>query len=311
MAFGDMPLSFHGSASRPWMLGTGPWDNTAAFTADSRRASANYFETLGIRVLRGRPLGPSDDENAPLVAVVNDAFVRRFVPGQDVIGVPLQAAGSILTIVGVVDDVRILRPTLAPRPAVYTSLAQMPTTYFSIAVRTPNETVVARAVRDLVRQIDADTPVAGVASMAGRLANAEARRRFYLAMMVLFGGLAGVLAAFGVYSVTAHVARLRRRELTIRLALGARPRSLQALVLRQGILPVSLGVAAGVLAAWWVTAFLQANPVFRSLLYEVTPQDPWTFAAVAVGLFVVALLACWLPARTVNRLEPISVLKSE
>jgi hypothetical protein len=293
------------------MLGTGAWDNTAAFTADSRRVSANYFEMLGIRILRGRSLLPRDDVNAPLVAVVNEAFVRRFGEGQEVIGLPLQAAGSIFTVVGIVDDVRILRPTLAPRPAVYTSLVQMPTPRLSIAVRTPNEDAVARAVRDAIRRIDADTPLAGVASMNRRLASSEARRRFYLAMMSLFGGLAGMLAAFGVYSVTTHVVGLRRRELTIRLALGAHPKGLKVLLVRQGVLPVALGVAAGVVVARWVTTLLQANPAFRSQLYEVRPQDPWTFAAAAVALFLVALLACWLPARAVNRLEPISVLKSD
>jgi ABC-type antimicrobial peptide transport system permease subunit len=181
----------------------------------------------------------------------------------------------------------------------------------SIAVRTPRQAIVDRALRDVIRQLDPDMPLLGVASVDDRLAQGEARRRFYLATVVVFGALAGTIAAFGVYGVTAHVTRLRRRELAIRLALGARSVSLKAIVLRQGLWPAALGVAAGIVAAGWMTQLLHANPVFRSQLYQVTPRDPWTFALAAIGLLVIAALACWLPARAVDGLEPVSVLKSE
>jgi predicted permease len=311
MTFGDIPQGFHGAGNRPWMFGTGAWDNGAAFTAYVRSVSANHFDMLRIRVVRGRPFQETDGVGAPLVAVVNDAFVRRFAAGHDVIGRPIQGGKLTFTIVGVVADVRTSRLTLAPREAVYTNLDQQPSSSISIAARTSDTTRVARAVHDAVRDIDPDTPLHGVDSMEGRLAYAEARRRFYLFLVTLFGGLAAVLAAVGVYGVTAHVTGLRRRELAIRLALGARPGALKGLVLRQGLRPAVFGVATGLLAARWVTQLLQANPVFGSQLYEVTPHDPWTFALAAIGLLVATGLACWLPARAVDGLEPVRMLKSE
>jgi predicted permease len=311
MTFGDIPQAFHGAGNRPWMFGTGPWDNNAAFTAYVRSVSANHFEMLRIRVVRGRSLQESDGAGAALVAVVNEAFVRRVARERDVVGTPIQGGRLTFTIVGVVDDVRTGRLTLQPSEAVYTHLEQQPLSSVSLAVRTSDRTRVARALSEVIRDIDPDAPLVGVDSMEGRLASAEARRRFYLFMASVFAALAGVLAMIGVYSVTAHVTRLRRRELAIRLALGARPADLKGLVIRQGLRPAGVGVAGGLLAAWWVTQWLQANPVFGSQLYEITAHDPWTFAIVAAGLLLASTLACWIPAGMVDDLKPISVLKAE
>ncbi len=119
------------------------------------------------------------------------------------------------------------------------------------------------------------------------------------------------LAALGVYSVTAHVTGLRMRELAIRLSLGARPRAIKALVIRQALKPVLVGVAGGLVAAWWAAGIFGANAVYKSFLFQITPHDGQTFAAVAVGLALVALFACWLPAWRTSRVDPVSVLKSE
>jgi predicted permease len=311
LAFGSLPQGFTGAGTRPWMFGTGAWDHNVAFSSEIRRVTAGSFEMLGQAIRRGRSFDRTDGPVAPRVAIVNEAFVRRHAEGQDVIGRPIRTTGEVHTIVGVADDVRMSRMTLAPRDAVYVPLEQDPTNGLSIAVRTPRQAIVDRALRDVIRQLDPDMPLLGVASVDDRLAQGEARRRFYLATVVVFGALAGTIAAFGVYGVTAHVTRLRRRELAIRLALGARSVSLKAIVLRQGLWPAALGVAAGIVAAGWMTQLLHANPVFRSQLYQVTPRDPWTFALAAIGLLVIAALACWLPARAVDGLEPVSVLKSE
>jgi predicted permease len=311
LAFGSLPQGFTGTLTQPWMFGTGAWDNNAAFTSAVRPMTAGSFEMLGQAIRQGRSFDHTDGPVAPRVAMVNQAFVRRYADGQDVIGQALRTTREVYTIVGVVDDVRMSRMTLAPRDAVYVPLEQDPLNGMSIAVRTSNTAIVERAIRDVIRQLDPDMPLLGVASVDDRLAQGEARRRFYLAMMVVFGGLAGTIAAVGVYGVTAHVTRLRRRELAIRMALGARPVSLKAIVLRQGLWPAALGVAAGIVAAGWLTQLLHANPVFRSQIYQVTPRDPWTFALAAIGLLAVAAFACWLPAGAVDELEPVSALKSE
>jgi ABC-type antimicrobial peptide transport system permease subunit len=143
------------------------------------------------------------------------------------------------------------------------------------------------------------------------LATRQAKREFYLWTLSLFGGLAGVLAAVGIYGVMAHVVGLRAREVGIRLALGARPSQIKLLVVGQGLRPVMIGLAGGLVVAWWTTDLLRVNTVFASQLFHVTPHDPWTFAAACAGLLGVAVIACWIPARRTSRLDPAAVLKAE
>jgi ABC-type lipoprotein release transport system permease subunit len=121
--------------------------------------------------------------------------------------------------------------------------------------------------------------------------------------------LSAVVAAVGIYGVVARVTELRRAELGIRLALGARPGDLVRMVIRQGLRPVAVGVAGGLVGSWWTTSLLHTNEPFRSFLFQVTTHDAWTFALVPVGLLMVSLVACWIPARSTTRLDPTAVLR--
>ena len=161
------------------------------------------------------------------------------------------------------------------------------------------------------RRLDADLPVVRLESVDAKIARTETTRRFYLSMLALFAGLAGTLAVVGIYGVTAHVTGLRTREIAVRAALGARSSQIETLVVLQGVAPIVLGIVAGTIGAAWTSAALRSNDAFASQLYEVAPHDPATFAAAALGLLAVAIIACWLPARRASRVDPARVLRGE
>jgi ABC-type antimicrobial peptide transport system permease subunit len=150
-----------------------------------------------------------------------------------------------------------------------------------------------------------------VTTHAAEIRRREAVRAFYLAMLTTFAVLATVLAATGIFGVVAHVTGLRVREFGIRLALGARSTQLDARVVRDALVPVTAGLAAGLGVAWWLGGLLTANTVFMAQLYEVTPRDPTTLGAVLMLLLGVAVLAAWLPARRATRVDPARVLHAE
>jgi ABC-type antimicrobial peptide transport system permease subunit len=155
-----------------------------------------------------------------------------------------------------------------------------------------------------VRAIDPQIAIIAIDTMNERIARSQAQRRFYLAMLSLFAGLAGVLAAVGIYSVANHVAALRTRELGVRLALGAMPGAVVRLVLRQSVVPIAAGLAAGLVAARWAAGLLESNVTFTSQLFEVTPHDALTYAVVTAGLLVVGLIACSVPAGRASLADP-------
>jgi len=227
------------------------------------------------------------------------------------IGLQIRTSGPAVTIVGIVGDTRTNMLAFSPSAAVYSTLEQFPSYELAIAVRGVDTATATKQLGAAVRSLDPDIPLTRVGSIDAKVADRESQRRFYLSMLSLFAVLAGVLAAVGIYGVTAHVTGLRTREMGIRLALGARPGALKMLVVAQGLRPVLAGVVGGVVGAWWMTDLLKANAVFSSQLYEVTPHDPWTFAAAAVGLLATAVTACWIPARRASRVEPTVALRAE
>jgi putative ABC transport system permease protein len=299
-------------ASRDWTLEpvAGSADERTGY-ADYRAVSAGYFATLGVPLIRGRQFLPADGAAGPPVAIVNEAFVKKNARRADPIGLQVRAGTSVFTIVGIVGDIRTGLLESSPNPAVYVPLEQTPSYALAIAVRASDTAAVAKQLAAAVRSLDPDVPLTRVGAIDAKVAEREVQRRFYLSMLSLFALLAGVLAAVGTYGVTAHVTGLRTRELGIRLALGARPGALKALVIGQGLRPVLAGVVGGVVGAWWVTSLLKTNEIFSSQLYEVTPHDPWTLAAAAVGLLATAAMACWIPARRASRVEPTVALRAE
>jgi predicted permease len=311
-AFADRMPYGSGPGSRLWSIGASSWSWDSSVDVNSVIVSPTYFDTLQIPFERGRGLSARDDRAGAFAAVVNDAFVRRFAKGRDLLGTEIRSPSHAFTIVGIADDVRTGHLTALPPPTVYTSMDQEPiSSVLAIAVRSANTTDIATRLRAAVGRTAPDALLSAVTSVEARMAQSEARRRFYLLMASVFGALAGVLATVGIYSVATHNARLRERELGIRLTLGAAPATLKLRVIGQGLLPVAVGVIGGVVGAWWVTRLLQANAEFQSQLFEVTPHDPSTFLSVCVGAIVVGGLACWIPARVVDDVSLTRVLRGD
>jgi putative ABC transport system permease protein len=271
-------------------------------TAALAQAREGYFETLGIRVLRGRVFTRRDMESAnPTLIVVNETFARQSWPNQDPIGKVVLQRGSVI---GVVADVRQMGPDAAVRPHLYMPEARLQAPM--LLVRTAGEPMaLAPAVEKLVWNIDREQPVWSVGTMDTVLHDWTSGRRFNMSVLLAFAALALVLAAVGLYGVLAYSVSLRTREIGIRVALGAEPRRIARLVVGQGFLLTLAGVGAGLVAAFALTRLM------TSLIYGVTATDPVTFAGVALALVVVSLAASYLPARRAARVAPMEALRVE
>ena len=268
------------------------------------------MRAVGITLLQGRFFSVSDDENAKPVAIIDVAMARRFFPaGQAVgkrIGLPWPDGTLWAEVVGVVTSVKSDGPAVESRPDLYIPFLQAPFSSFYVHVRTPLDVATAGAtLKRIVQQIDAGVPVSNLAGMAQVVARPGDARRFPLGLLGAFAALALLLAGLGIYAVSAYGVAQRTREIGVRMALGADPRSVVALVLRQGLRPVAAGLAAGLAGAAWTALAM------RGLLFGVEPLDGPTFAAVPLILAVVALLACWLPARRATKVDPVIALRAE
>lgn len=279
-----------------------------------RVASPDYFKTLGIRVIRGRGLGATDRLGGDPVAVLNEAAAKSLFPGTDALGhnVTLgtrlgQGGGPVGgTVVGIVTDVRDFGPTVAVRPTIYVAHAQFPVAAVSVVVRARHEaSALIEPLRGIMAQLDRDVPMYRVRSMDQITANAVAQPRLYAVLIGLFAGTALLLAAIGLYGVLAYAVSQRRREIGIRLALGARRSEVVGMVMGQAGKLATAGVVMGVAAA------LLASRVLQSQLFEIAPTDSVTYVVVATGLLMVALVASWIPARRAARIDPMSALRQD
>ncbi|PYT16948.1 MAG: hypothetical protein DMG59_09015 [Acidobacteria bacterium] len=271
------------------------------------RASPDFFRTLGIPLLRGRDFSPSDEKGSPGAAIVDENVARLFSPNMDPIGrrVTLPFVGATFPIVGVVGATKSGSLAAAPSPRIYYLGPQAPFPPLALLMKTQRDPLaLAGAIRHEIAALDPDLPVTSL-SMDQILAESLDRQRFAVLIMSVFGGLAASLAAIGIYGVLAYLADQRRAEFGIRLALGARPRDVLALVLRQGSRSVVIGLFTGIAGALALTRLL------GSLLYQVSPTDPFIFAAVAFGLTLVALIAMAIPARRATRVDPADALRHD
>ncbi|HEX9700785.1 MAG TPA: ABC transporter permease [Acidobacteriota bacterium] len=280
-----------------------------------RVAGGDYFEAMDIALLRGRFFNAADRAGAPGVAIVNQALVDRFFPDEEPLG---KRIGSLsndgwvygeewLTIVGVVGNVRHDGLTAEARPETYVHYLQRPMRArgANVTLETIGEpTALVAAVREHIRRLDDRVPM-DFSSMESLLGRSLAERRFTMAILAVFGAVALALAAVGIYGVVSYSVARRRREMGIRIALGAQPRGVRRLVVRRSMTLVAAGIVIGVLGALALTRLLE------TMLYEVSPTDPLTFAAVTLLLAATAWLASFIPALRGSRTDPMITMREQ
>jgi putative ABC transport system permease protein len=273
--------------------------------------SPGYFETIGLPLRRGRLLDAHDTAAAPLALVISESLAQRMFPNQDPIGRQVHIGPTDkppFTIVGVVGDVRQASLAQSETDAVYSTPMQwyFPDNTMSLVVRAHGDAAaLAPALRRAIWAVDKDQPIIRVATMEHLLAATATERRFALILFEAFGFVALVLAVIGIYGVLSGSVTERTRELGIRLALGAKTTAVLKMVLWQGLKLGAAGIALGLLGALAVTRLLQ------SLLFGISATDPLTFAASALLLLSVALVACWLPASRATKIDPMVALRHE
>jgi predicted permease len=282
--------------------------------------SDGYFEAMGMRLVAGRLFDARDREGAPRAIIVDERLAKRFWPGDSAIGKRMYSPQNperlleappddqMLTVVGVIADVRLRglveNAGAARVGAYYFPVAQRPVRTMSLAVRTAGDPLaLAESVRKEIAAVDAELPFYAVRSMAERVEASLVPRRTPMTLATGFGLVALLLAAVGLYGVLAHQVGQRRREIGIRLALGADRRTIVALVLRDGFAVVALGGLAGLAAA------VAARQAVASELYGVEGLDPLVVAAVALVLTLVCAVACVLPARQAAKVDPVEALQ--
>jgi putative ABC transport system permease protein len=274
--------------------------------ADYRTASSGYFETMGIALLRGRGFEEADRDGRPLVAVVSASLAQRFWPGRDPIGQHFSIGDPPITVVGVVNDVHSASLEATPQPTVYVPYQQQPFPFMTFVVRTTMPaSAMSAAMREAIWRVDKDQPVGAVRTMDQELASSLTRRRFSVTLLAAFGITAVALAAIGLYGVLAFIVAQRRREIGVRMALGARPRNVIADVLGQGLRLAGVGVAIGLVLA------LAATRLLSSMLYGTSATDVATFASVSLLLVVVAVAASLVPALRASRVDPLVALRED
>jgi putative ABC transport system permease protein len=271
-------------------------------------ATGGYFTTAQVPLVRGRLFGDEDRANTPIVFVINQTMARKFWPEQDPIGKQIKLLEDNVTgsVVGVVGDTKQFGLKDEPTPQLYGSYSQQPIYFATLVARTTVEPMsVSESVRQAIWRVDPDQPMWKIRSVEFLVERSVADRKFLLALMMVFASLALALTVIGLYGVISYLVSQRTQEIGIRMALGAQVRHILQLILKHGVILVSLGVVIGLGAAAFLTRLM------AHLLYGVTPNDPLTFGAIGLLLTLVALVACYLPARRASQVDPVIALRSE
>lgn len=269
-----------------------------------------YFDAMGIPLVRGRLPGPADTERTGPVVVIDEEMARRQWPASDPIGTrvtfrPAPDETYTAEIVGVVGSVKWAAMSTERMPTTYLWFAQVPNRNITIVARVDGDpNAMANTIAAQVRSIDPNQPVADIRAMQDFVSAGVARPRFTMLVFAVFAVSALVLATIGLYGVIAFGVTQRTKELGVRVALGAQHRDVLALVMRQGLLVVGVGLAAGMAAA------LALGRVVSSLLYEITPRDPVTLILSALFLALVGIVATYIPARRATRVNPVIALRT-
>lgn len=277
-----------------------------------RVASDDYFKALGVPLLAGRMFDSRDgNANAPGVVIIGKTIADRLFPGRDPVGKRLRYASvqaPPVEIVGVVGDIKITGLDEAVKPVLYYSFRQSPSTFSNLVARTNSDpNTLATAIRNEVRNLEPEAAILNMRTMDDMISETPASfmRRFPALLISIFAGVALLLASIGIYGVVSYSVSQQTHYIGVRMALGAKPSDILRMVLKQGLVLALLGVGIGVFAAFGLMRLL------RTMLFEVSATDLGTFGIVSGSLFVVALLACYLPARRATKVDPLVALRYE
>lgn len=305
----QLPFRDPGNNIYIWAADNPPLDPADVLSAYTRTVYPGYFEAMGMPLLAGRDVAETDAGEAPPVMVISRAMADTLFPGQDPVGRQVVVdMGQEVTfeVVGVVGNVKMNTLLGARLMAFYTSYLQLPMLTMRVAVRTTvRPEAVSGALREAVWSLDRNIPVADLATMGDLVSRTLSTRRIRTVALILFSGVAVLLATVGLYGVLAYYVTRRFHEIGIRIALGAARSDIVGLVLKRGILLVAAGLVLGLLGAWGATKLIE------ELLYQVAPTDPLTLAAVSVFFVSVAAVACLLPAWRALRVDPLIALQAE
>ncbi len=265
-----------------------------------------FHETMGIRLVDGRTFAESDGPDAPDVGIVSETLANRLWPNGNVVGRRLAYPWTTVTIVGVVADVRRKGLGAPPELDFYVPFSQLTRAAVSFAVRTSSDPALAiPQMRDAIWSVDSELAIIRSGTMEALLSSSASDERFRTLLMGAFGILASALAAVGVFGVTARTVAQRTREMGIRMALGARESGVVTAILGDSLIAGLLGIAVGIVGALW------ASRLTSGFLFNIEPTDPTTYAVVVSLLLTLCLLASYLPARRIARVDPVDVLKAE
>jgi putative ABC transport system permease protein len=291
--------------------GQGPADPGNTPVAHFRRVTSGYFETLRIPIREGRGFSDGDDENSLPVAVVSRQMALRYWPGESAVGKRIQRVRNVpnnpwLTVVGVAEDVQDMALDARPDATMYTPYPQGTVVEMNLLVRTAGDPLKrVGAVRQAILAVDPEQSVSQVRTLDDWISSSLLRRRFSTLLLVLFAALGLVLAGIGLYGVLSYAVDQRRREIGLRMALGAEGGDVIRMIVRQGMGLTLAGLVLGLAVSIVLTRVLSA------LLFEVTPTDPVIFGAIPLGLAAVAFAATYLPARRAARVDPILLLRAQ
>lgn len=302
-----LPMYRYGTNGEMQIEGTLPWDPKDAPLVEYRWYSGDYFQALGIPLVRGRLLDSRDGSGTNTV-LINQAMAEKFWPGQDAIGRRFGQGtdrSAWFEVVGIIGNIRSFGLNRSTPYEFYQSIEQQPAASQTVVIRAATEdpSALVPTAKEIVRSIDPALPVTGVQTMEEVVAASVGQQRLVSAMAALFAVLAATLAMVGVFGVMTYNVRRQRRELGIRLALGAESSAVRRLIVARGLKLALLGSMTGALGAYLLGGTLQA------MLDDVAPKDPVVYAGTAAAVLAAALLASWLPARSAGRTDPMIVLR--
>jgi predicted permease len=307
----SLPLSDAFAWTPITVEGRVPLPGEKFINADERVVGGRYFETMEIPLRRGRFFNERDDKASRIAVIVDQYMADQLWPGQDPIGkrihiVELPSKDPWQTVVGVVGRVKQDSLDSSPRIAFYLAHTQFPSRAMTVAFRGRTDpAAMLSATKSELRNLDPDLPMYYVRTMEQRVNESLARRRFSMMLLGVFASVALALATIGIYGVMAYLVNQGTRELGIRIALGASPRNILSLVVRQGLVLAFSGVAIGLAAAFLLVRLI------RSLLFGVEVTDPLTFVGISLLLAMITLLACYIPAQRAARIDPMISLRCD